>query len=56
MLQNQVPISNKPQAITTKDLQYLKVSMLWKLFALKKVSLSCRYCFSFIFLFNKPDF
>ncbi len=36
MLQNQVPIPNPPQAITTKDLQYLKDAMSWELLAFKK--------------------
>ncbi|MEH7110501.1 ferritin-like domain-containing protein [Bacillus sp. JJ1764] len=35
-MQNQPPIPNPPQAITTKDLQYLKDAMSWELLAFKK--------------------
>ncbi|MBU8917359.1 ferritin-like domain-containing protein [Bacillus sp. FJAT-29953] len=37
MQTNQVPIPEPPQAITTKDLMYLKDAMSWELLAFKKL-------------------
>ncbi|MDQ0154468.1 ferritin-like domain-containing protein [Robertmurraya andreesenii] len=36
MEHSQVPIPNPPQAITTKDISYLKDAMSWELLAFKK--------------------